>query len=377
MDMKGRSVCYANASLLLRRPISELLQQQEGHRKVGLLIPTKDKKRDESLHHSSKFKNVEMLTYHAFHPPGQYEWPIPGPRFFLQAWHALKTYDVIHLWAHFYPSNFLLVMKSLFFPKTKIILTMDTLPGYSFKMGGLMDTLFKIYTWTLGRLMYGIPDTITLYGKALLPHAKASGINMKKVKVIPTGINPYTHKNARKKIEREFKHTGKIVFFAGLLNPRKRVHQVLEVAEQFPGVLFLVAGDGPQRHVLIKSAKEKKLNVQFLGWRKDIHDLLEAADVLLFPSSAEGLPGIVMEAMTVGTPVVSTNIPCTVDLLAHGKEGLLCPVDDITGMVKNVRTLLEDPEKAKKIAAEAKRKIQQYDWKKILKQYEELYKVRD
>ena len=50
------------------------------------------------------------------------------------------------------------------------------------------------------------------------------------------------------------------------------------------------------------------VSVRFLGWRKDILTLMRASDAFLFPSSAEGLPGVVMEAMYCGTPVVTTDM---------------------------------------------------------------------
>jgi glycosyltransferase involved in cell wall biosynthesis len=299
------SVCYVNPTLLLRRPISELLAHQDTTRELGLLIPAKGAEHEKDLHHTQLFKEATVLTYPTWQPPGAFEWPIPGLTFLKQTWKAFKEYDIIHVWAHFYLSTLLIMLMSLFHRKTKIILTMDTLPGYSFSMGFLMDSLFKIYTWTIGRLIFGIPDTITLYGKALLPHAKRSGINMKKVMVIPTGIIEHklpSRKNARQSIEKELQLKGKsMVLYVGLINPRKRVEDLLEIARNCPETVFLIAGDGPSRKKLEKKS-EKQENLHFLGWRNDILALMRAADIFLFPSNAEGLPGVVMEAMYCETP---------------------------------------------------------------------------
>jgi len=377
-EKAGRSVCYANPTLLLRRPISELLAQQEGKRRLGLLIPAKGAAHEKKLHHTELFKKVEVLTYPAWHPPGPFEWPIPVLRFFKRGWKTLSEYDVVHCWAHFYPSTLLLMLKALLHSKTKVILTMDTLPGYSFSTGKWMDLAFRLYTWTLGRIVYQVPDVITLYGKALLPHARKSGIDMRKVKVIPTGIMPHklpSKRAARQKIMKEFKLKERIVLYAGLINPRKRVTDVLDVAERMPGTVFLVAGDGPSMKRLKKESRERQLsNVHFLGWRKDLLVLMRAADALLFPSGAEGLPGVVMEAMYCGTPVVTTRISCTTDLITHEEHGLLCEVGDVDALAVSVERILHNKTLAQRLVRTAKQRItNEYSWKRILPEYERLY----
>jgi glycosyltransferase involved in cell wall biosynthesis len=371
-----KSVCYVNPALLLRRPISELIALQEGKRKISLLIPAKGAAHEKELHHTKLFSEAHISTYNAWHPPGPFEWPVPGITFLKKGWQALQEHEVVHMWAHFYPSSLLLMLKAFFHPKTRVILTMDTLPGYSFSMGPVMDALFKLYTWTLGRIVYGIPDIITLYGHSLLPHAKRSGINMKKVRVIPTGIIEHSvpsREEARTTIQKELQIEEKeIVLYAGLINPRKRVEDVLSVATEHPDVHFLIAGDGPNKEKLERVASEQG-NVTFLGWRNDLLTLMRAADIFLFPSSAEGLPGVVMEAMYCETPVVTTRIPCTTDLITHKKEGMLCKTGDTKAMSKALKHLQQQKVR-KEYARAAKKKITtQYSWKTILKEYEKLY----
>jgi len=372
-----KSVCYANPALLLRRPISELLALQEGTRKLGLLIPSRTAEHEKALHHTTLFTEAEVLTYKAWHPPGPFEWPVPGWGFLKQARRAFKEYDVVHAWAHFYPSTHVLALLKLFHPRTKLILTMDTLPGYSFDAGWLLNAAFKLWTWTLGRLVYGAPDTITLYGEALVPHARRSGINMRKVRVIPTGILEHklpARSTARKKVEAELKipRGEKIVLYAGLLNPRKRVEDVLSIAVALPDVHFLIAGDGPSKKKL--ESMKKLRNVRFLGWRNDLLTLMRAADVLLFPSSAEGLPGVVMEAMYCETPVVTTSIPCTTDLIKDGKEGVLCEVGDVSALTNATRKMLKDQALAQRVAKRARERITRQAWKRVGKTWEGLYR---
>ena len=379
------SVCYVNPAVLLRRPISELLALEEGKRRTTLLIPRKGAECEKTLHHTALFKKTRIVSYRAWSPTRQFEWPIPSPGFIVHAWRALRDHDVVHVWAHFYLNNLLIMLLKPFFPRTKVILTMDTLPGYSFSAGRVLNVLFKIYTWTLGRIMFWAPDAITLYGDSLLPHAKRCRINARKIRVIPTGIVEHDvplRTKARAKIEKERELDAKtrIVLYVGIINSRKRVDTVLDVAQAFKtkgreDTVFLIAGDGPSRNALENRARAAGLsNVRFLGWRKDVMTLMAAADAFLFPSSAEGLPGVVMEAAYAGTPVVTTNIPCTTDLVQDGKEGFLCKVGDTECFASRLATVLDDHRKARAFSQAGKRKMRtRYSWKRVAPMYEALY----
>ncbi|RME32115.1 glycosyltransferase [Candidatus Woesearchaeota archaeon] len=364
-------VCYANPTMLLRRPISELLDLQAGSRGVGLLTPTRKGRLDDSLHHSKLPKQVKLHPYTASQLPGSpFEWPIPGISFVRVAWSVLHEYDVVHIWAHFYLSTLILMLLSIF-TRTRIILTMDTVPGYSFSLGPAMDLLFKVYTWTVGRIIYGVPETITLYGEALLPHALRSGIGREKLRVIKTGIKP---RKARGKPPGDIVRDKPIVLFAGLLNKRKGVDMVLAVAKRLPTARFLIAGDGPDRERLERRAPA---NVVFLGWRQDIPELLAVSDAFLFPSRAEGLPGAVMEAMAAGVPVITTAIPCTTDLIVHGVHGLLANPDDVASLTQHLKRVLTDRTLARRLAKNARARMEtEFSWARVLPRYTALYDAR-
>lgn len=78
----------------------------------------------------------------------------------------------------------------------------------------------------------------------------------------------------------------------------------------------------------------KRLNicdrVHFLGYRKDIVDILAGSDIFIFTSKQEGLPVSVMEAMASGLPVVCSGIRGNTDLIEDGVNGYLCASSDVT-----------------------------------------------
>ena len=155
MKMK---ICYSNPTILLKRPIAEIIERLGDKHELTLLIPVKDKKLDSSMHYS-KVKKARVLTYKTLQLPISSEWPVPGPKYFKLMWETLKQNDVIHMWVPFYLSNTILaITKGLFFREKKLILTMDTIPGYSFSMGEIMDAFFKIYYMTIGQLVFSFCD---------------------------------------------------------------------------------------------------------------------------------------------------------------------------------------------------------------------------
>jgi len=384
-------ICFVNPPVLLKRPISEISYNltKKGY-KTSLLIPKKlFKKRDASLHHSRLAENSRIYTYSIINLPFMSsEQPIPvTPMFCISTLEALKNSDIIHIWVPYYLTSLKIILaKKLFFPKKKLILTMDTVPGYSFSMGKFWDQAFKAYNKLFGRLLFNTPDIITLYGKSLFPYALQAGIPKDKIRVIPTGIDipKYNLKDINKnriglRKELNISSEKKIVLYAGLLVPRKGIDKIIKVAHKLrkEDVIFLLAGDGPRRKEYEERVKELKLEkkVVFLGWRTDMHKLYQASDVLLLPAEGEGLPGVVMEAMSFGVPCVASNIPCIPDLIENGKSGFLCNKDDIDDFANQVRALVKNQAMRSKLGREALQKIKGFEWKKVMSAYEGLYRL--
>ncbi len=85
-----------------------------------------------------------------------------------------------------------------------------------------------------------------------------------------------------------------------------------EILKKRPDAQLLLIGDGVLRAQTEQKVHEKGLDTQvkFLGVRRDVHELLQAFDVMLFPSLFEGLPVTLVEAQSAGLPcVISENIP--------------------------------------------------------------------
>ena len=115
--------------------------------------------------------------------------------------------------------------------------------------------------------------------------------------------------------------------------------------------------------------------VMFLGFRKDVKELLKISDVFLFTTLQEGLPRSLMEAMASGLPCVVSNIRGNKDLIDDGKGGYCC--NSIDEYVKTINRIINN----KKIREEFKKynlaKIKNYSFNKVVREMEKIYKDID
>lgn len=94
--------------------------------------------------------------------------------------------------------------------------------------------------------------------------------------------------------------------------------------------------------------------VRFLGHRDDVPDVLAAADVFVLSSLWEGLGGVVLEAMGLGLPIVSADLPPVREVVHGGEAALLVPAADAPALAAAVTKLLDDPAGAARLAARGK-----------------------
>lgn len=97
--------------------------------------------------------------------------------------------------------------------------------------------------------------------------------------------------------------------------------------------------------------------VDFLGQRTDIAELLAQCHVFVLPSHGEGLPRTVLEAMSVGRPVITTDAPGCRSTIEPGGNGLLVPVGDSPALAQAMEQLLRRPDRIAAMAAQSLRLV--------------------
>lgn len=175
-------------------------------------------------------------------------------------------------------------------------------------------------------------------------------------------------------------HDTLVVGSVGRLSQEKGFGDLLEAAAlvrgQLSGVTFAHFGNGPLRSVLERRAAELDLTdaFRFFGARTDLPALYGAMDLLVLPSHWEGLPGVVIEAMACGVPVVATDIPGTRELVGEGETGWLAPPADPPGLALVIIAALRAPGERQSRAARALAEVApRYDIGAVARQYEAVY----
>ena len=111
---------------------------------------------------------------------------------------------------------------------------------------------------------------------------------------------------------------------------------------------IMLIGDGPYRKHLEDAIRRAGLqgSVQLTGWASGtrVKEEMVAARALVLPSFAEGLPVVIMEAMALGRPVISTYVAGIPELVESGKNGWLVPASDEVALAEAMRAALEASE---------------------------------
>lgn len=127
------------------------------------------------------------------------------------------------------------------------------------------------------------------------------------------------------------------------LSPQKGLPVLLNAANRLrdQGIRFVIAGDGPLRDELQADIDARRLPVTLLGDRRDVPDLLAAADLVVSSANWEGQPLALQEALQLGCPIVATDAGGTAAVVGSG--GILVPVGDDAALAAAVERLAADP----------------------------------
>ena len=117
-------------------------------------------------------------------------------------------------------------------------------------------------------------------------------------------------------------------------------------------------------------------NVEFLGFRKDVPELLSNLDILVHAStSADPCPNTILEGMAHGLPVIGSNGGGVPELIVDGETGMLAPMGDANGLAQVLEDLLRDPEKAQRLGRAGYARVRDhFTVTRVARQVEEIYR---
>ncbi len=207
-----------------------------------------------------------------------------------------------------------------------------------------------------------------------------------KIRYIPNGVDTERFRpdpEARKLLRKELGVDADFVWIAvGRLDPQKDYPNMLQAFAQLwkqnPKARLLIVGDGPLRPEMENLAKELSIDsqVKFLGIRRDVPDLLNAADAYVMSSAWEGMPNVLLEASSTGLPIVATDVGGNSEIVVHGKTGFLVPPRDPNALAKAMLELMNlSEDERRKMGEEARRHIEaNFSLERVVSMWEALYK---
>jgi glycosyltransferase involved in cell wall biosynthesis len=163
------------------------------------------------------------------------------------------------------------------------------------------------------------------------------------------------------------------LLFAGRLAPQKNVGRLLRAVELVSSPVQLrIAGDGEQRHELELRAAASRHEVSFLGHvdATGLREQMAWADVLVMTSEREGMPLVAMEALAMGLPVLSTDVPGSDELL-RGVGLLVAPDEEAVAL--GIQRLMGDEELRAALSAAGRAASLQRDWPEVARRVWQVY----
>lgn len=154
---------------------------------------------------------------------------------------------------------------------------------------------------------------------------------------------------------------------------------VAEAVQQIPGLLFIIAGEGPARQHLEQRARELGLaeNTLFLGYLrrgKPLWNCYSAANAFIFASHTETQGLVLLEAMALGVPVISTAAMGTLDILAPRKGALVAAAEG-SDFTRKIVMLLQTPALQRRLGEEGRLYVRQWTTEVMTRKLTDLYRT--
>ena len=138
---------------------------------------------------------------------------------------------------------------------------------------------------------------------------------------------------------------------------------------------YVVCGVGPNKDMLLAEAEctGLKENVILAGYRSDIPDVLNAADIFVFPSFHEGMPVSALEAMACSLPVVCSAIRGNVDVVKDGDNGYLFKPSDVDTLSRKIALLMDNEALREQMGAKNKEIVREFSLVAVIEELKDIY----
>lgn len=150
------------------------------------------------------------------------------------------------------------------------------------------------------------------------------------------------------------------------------------VSESTPDVQLAVVGTGPLesrvRELVVKERLQDRVVFHDFMKHSDLLSLLAHSTLLVVTSHREGMPTVVIEALALGKPVVTTSAGGLSEIVRDGENGYLAPIGSAGAVAQSILRILGDPKLRERLSTGAEKSAVAYEWSYIANSYYELFK---
>ncbi|GMQ25411.1 glycosyltransferase family 4 protein [Algoriphagus sp. oki45] len=240
------------------------------------------------------------------------------------------------------------------------------------------------HIWHIHEILPGPAPLVKLLAKMLdssTPHPIAvsqavadhwqTELQKAQVQVIPNGIpyDAFLEAEGSLKSELKLSPDTQLIGMIGRINPGKGQLFFLEMAEKvakkYPKAHFVLVGDPFPGYESIleeiqKEIRNKKLasRVSYLGFRKDIPEVMASLDIFVLPSVLpDSFPTVILEAMAAGKPVIATKSGGASEMVLEGETGFLIPIHDVSAGTEAISQLIDNPSLRKTLGESGRKRV--------------------
>lgn len=272
-----------------------------------------------------------------------------------------EPYDIVHAHSHLYASTVAAAIDRL---------TSDTplaITNHGLYSQSAPRPVFEMYLRAVGRLIFQAADTVFCYTTVDRDRLRDRGVTSP-IEVVANGIDTAQFTPEGPTAD-GVDHAAPTILFVGRLVDGKRPDRAIDALPAVRSVVsdarLVICGDGPLRPELTAQAAERSVDdaVDFLGTvsYEEMPAVYRSADVLMLPSEAEGLPRTVLEALAIGTPVVTSDLPQLINVVADA--GRTVSPDSPSALADAVIELLSDNRMREQCGRRGRERIEkQFDW---------------
>lgn len=224
----------------------------------------------------------------------------------------------------------------------------------------------KTYAWPVRLLAWAQTYTVRRADLVIAPSKYLKrivmgwGVDGGRVNVIYNAFEPPRVEMSKDEAKERHALSGRTIIAVGRLVPWKGFDMLIriwpELQPQLPGWRFIIVGDGPEMDKLKKQNKELHAGVELIGRlpKEKLLEYLRAADVFVLDTAYEGLSHQLLEAMSMGLPVVSTNIGGNPEIVRDNRDGYLLPYNDEQAFKEKIREMCRNSELRERMGESAK-----------------------